>query len=317
MVSLAATLVGLLVAWAEFRHWRRCRAVAGMAFAVPRRGLAVALAAAASRVAGVVLTAAALALLWRASAVTRNTAGAVASAGEMDRMIAIVDASKSMNLEDAGPDASETRAARARTRIHLLISRADRMPRTTLMAFGESTLPVVHDSKDWAVLSNVLLRQYYSTSFQSEKTDIDRAVKRSLELARDWVPNSTVVVLLTDGEGDTAYDEFEVPPAVRQFIVVGIGSPEGRRIGANLSEVSRLDAENLRRIARLVGGDYFDGTRELLPAGYVDRAMPRPPPAVPLQTHRDFALILFVAGVSVLALLPLALSAVEKRLLHP
>jgi hypothetical protein len=310
-------LVALLAIGAELWHGRRCRTAAAMVFARPRRGLAVVAVAAAVRVTGVTVTAASLVLLWHSSIVTRNSTGAVASTGEMDRMIVIMDASNSMNLQDAGPDGSETRASRARTLIHQLINRAGRMPRVTLVTFGESALPVVHDSRDWDVLSNVLLRQYYSTSFKSEKTDIDHAVTKSLRMARDWVKKSTVVVLVTDGEGDTAYDEFEVPPSVRQFIVVGVGSPEGRPIGRNPPQVSRQDAENLQRIARLVGGEYFDGTRELLPEEYIDRALPPPPPAVPPETHREFALVLFAVGVAVLALLPLALSTVEKRLLRP
>jgi hypothetical protein len=316
MVILITVLVVLSAVLAEFVHWRRCRRIARMEFATPRDGLAVVTVAAVARVVGIALTAPSLLLLWESSSVIRNSMGAVASEGELDRMIVIMDASKSMNLQDAGPNAKDTRASRARELIYYLVSQAQRMPRTTLMAFGDATLPVVYDSKDWDVLSNVLLRQYYTTAFKSDKTNIDHAVQESVEKARDWIPRSTIAVLLTDGESEPTRKSFDVPRSIRHFLVLGVGSKEGRPIGQGLREVSRLDEENLLRVAKLVGGKYFDATREMPPVDYVHQVLPPPPPAVPKKTRRDVPLSLFAMGVLILGLTPIALSLVERRLLH-
>jgi Ca-activated chloride channel family protein len=317
MVTVVASIVLALAIPAEYLHLRKCLVVARMAFAEQRQGLFVVFAAGSARVTGVTLTAVALALLWQSSFITRNAIGAIADDAEMDRMIVVMDASKSMNLEDAGPDGSETRATRARNLIYQLISRANRFPRTTLMTFGDRVLPVVCDAQHWDVLANVLLRQYYSRAFDSTDTEIDGALESSLDIAKDWVPKSTIVVLLTDGESKPTVKEFHVPNSVRHVLVLGVGSSEGRAAGPNLADISRRDDANLRRIANLTGGDYFNCNKDPLPVAYIDALLPAPPEAVPPQSHRDLPLALLAIGAAVLALVPIALSFSEKRLLQP
>jgi hypothetical protein len=316
MVTVLIIFGAAAATLAEWLHYRRCRGVARLAFADAGRGLRVVIAAAVARVAGLAVVLTALASLWESSSVVTNAVGAVADPGEMDRMIVIMDASNSMNIQDAGPDGQQTRAGRARDLIYQLVSGADRMPRTTLITFGESAIPVVYDAKDWDVLSGVLLRAYYSKSFESEGTAVDDAIRKSLEMAADWLSGSTVVVLATDGDSAPSADHFEIPPSIRQFIVLGVGSPEGRPAGKKLAEISRLEEGNLQRIAGLTGGDYFNANRDALSDEFVERVLPVPEPPVPPRTRRDRAVVLFGLSALLLAALPAALRLAQTRLMH-
>jgi hypothetical protein len=314
VISLFPALV--LVLLAECLHWRRCRRIARLAFAAPTHATRVLLSAAAARVAAVALLLFALVSLWSSSDVITNSVGAVATDGELDRMIVIMDASKSMNIQDTGPDGHDTRATRARDLIHQLISQTHRMPRTTLLTFSESAIPVVYDAKNWDVLSTVLLRSYYTKSFGAEHTAIDHAVQKAFNMAADWIPDSTVVVLVTDGESTAALERFEMPPSIRRVLVLGVGSIEGRPAGTGLESISRLDEENLRRIANLAGGDYVNATREMLSPERIDELLPPPRKAIPPESGHTFPLMLFGVGALLLTAVPWGLAAAEKRLLH-
>ncbi len=54
----------------------------------------------------------------------RQFSGCIAKEAELDRLIIILDCSKSMNIRDAGPDGKETRATRARNVILISIKKS-------------------------------------------------------------------------------------------------------------------------------------------------------------------------------------------------
>lgn len=197
------------------------------------------------------------------------------NAEETDRLLIILDCSKSMDLRDAGPNGDQNRGERAADLIRDLILGENRIPpRTTLLVFAERSIPLFVDSNDWRVIQHGLNNRSLSeVLFDGKLTTIGAVLENVFDdFVAEWPDQSAVLMLVTDGDSEDSVEGIKLPRSIRRTLVVGIGSAEGRIIG---DFRSRQDERTLGAIARELGGAYINANAEPIPVG----ALNRPPPS--------------------------------------
>ncbi len=314
MLSAIAISVAILASIAEWLHFGRSRRVLHLAFADPRSAAVWMACAGLLRVLAVTLIATTIPALWSSSTVIVNSAGAIAKEAELDRLIIILDCSKSMNIRDAGPDGKETRATRARNVIFNIYKEIGRVPSTTIFAFSDSAVPIVYDAKRWDVIQSVIRKASYSDAFDKENTSVESAIQTAFFCTRDWIEGSTTVLLITDGDSPVYSQDYEIPTSVRNFLVLGVGSVDGRAAGRQLSQQSRQEKEKLASLAAIADGEYFDANEQEIELADKYRFFPAPPEAIPSQTEVSSSLAMFGVGCVILVALPLLLRLFVKAL---
>lgn len=300
-----AISVGLLSVLGEVLHARRSRRTARLAFGPrgePRRWTA---SAPLFRVLSLSAVAWGLAQLWildpQASLPRVNE-----ERGERHLILAL-DVSPSMKLVDGGEAHQQSRAQRASEVVSSILDRADlNRLRVSVVAFYTGAKPVVVDTFDLAVVKNILDDLPLDLAFDSGKTTLLDGVRESAKLANDWAPGSASLLIVSDG--DTVPDTGlpRLPPAIRDVLVLGVGSRGGLNIDGHLS---RQDSSTLRQLAARLSGEFFDANEKLLPTKLLQSLAK----AVPLRNEaavgrRELALAAVALGSATLALLPLALA---------
>lgn len=174
---------------------------------------------------------------------------------EVEHIVIIMDVSPSMYLEDAGENGLLRRKVRAKDILESMIKRitAENV-RYSLVATFTGALPVVIDSSDKAVISNILDLPM-DQAFAPGKTDLISGVKKAFEIAKDWQPGSCTCILVSDGDTTSETGMPNPPASVKNFIAAGVGSSSGVYIDGHQS---RQDAISLKRIATRLRGDYED-----------------------------------------------------------
>jgi Ca-activated chloride channel family protein len=228
--------------------------------------------------------------------------------GGYRHLVIALDVSPSMQLKDAGLDGQISRARRAS---ELLMSLLERIPldqvRISVVAFFTGAKPVVVDTFDLDVVKNILNDLPLDMAFDIGKTSLISGVKESAQIAKAWQPGSAVLVVVSDG--DTVPDSglSEMPVAIEQVIVIGVGdSRSGRYIDGHQS---RQDQGALRQLAGRLRGAYFDGNQKHLPS----QALQSLSRILPLKDdtrkgRRELALAAVGLGAGLLGLLPVALA---------
>ncbi|MFN7020606.1 MAG: vWA domain-containing protein [Phycisphaerales bacterium] len=179
-------------------------------------------------------------------------------------LIVALDVSPSMYIPDAGPTGRSTRQHRAADLIQSVLDRLDMSrARVTVIAFYSSARPVVIDTADLAVVSNILYDLPLAQAFKDGKTDMYSAVEASGKVAERWTPGSATLLLVSDGDTLPPRQRPTVPPSIADAIIVGVGNPfKASNIGDDLS---RQDSATLKRFAAQLGGIYHDGNAGHLP----------------------------------------------------
>ena len=306
MVTAVVTIATfVLVAAAELLHARRIRRVARLAFGPTARpapwvrGVPVLRTIAATAVAFGLVT-----LLHIPPRV--HAPGEDADAAP-DHLLLVLDVSPSMRLVDAGPTGDQARRARARDVIESLFQRvAIGKFLISIVAVYNGAKPVVVDTRDNEVVKNILGDLPLEYAFKPGKTRLLDGIAEAVKMAKPWPRDSTLLVLVSDGDTVPATGMPELPPAIRGVLVVGVGDPHaGKFIDGRQS---RQDASTLRQIATRLHGEFHDANRLHLPTDLIRgfsaggaRARAEP------WTLREYALLAVAAGSAVLALLPLLL----------
>lgn len=306
MIPLWTTVASiLLVALAELLHARRSGRVARLAFGPggrPRKWTQIApwvrVVAAGSIACGLTTL---LLIGPRAARSDRVPQGGYR------HLVLVLDVSPSMQLEDAGPAGKDSRARRAGEVLMSLLQRiATDQVRISVVAFYTDAKPVVVDTYDLDVVKNALSDLPLDLAFDVGKTDLLQGIRQAAELARPWQPESTTVVVASDGDTISDSGTPELPRSVHRTLIVGVGdSRSGRFIDGHQS---RQDMSTLRQLARRLRGDYFDANERLLPSTLLAALAG----SVPLRdTHekgrREIALAAVGIGSFLLAFLPVAL----------
>jgi Ca-activated chloride channel family protein len=261
----------LLAGLGEWLHARRVRRMAILVFGPRQQPARWASAAGPLRCAAAAgLVWALLVLFWLPP--DRRTPGQdrPVSFEKLKHVILVLDVSPSMRLRDAGTAGDQSRMVRAR---EVMESWFRRIPmneyRVSILATYTKALPVVEDTRDIAVVENVLNDLPMHFAFQAGETNLFSGLEAAAEMARGWRPRSTTIVLVSDGDTVPATGMPAMPAAVADVVIVGIGDPVNGTFlnGRN----SKQDVSTLRQIAARLRGFYHNGNDKHLPSELLRR----------------------------------------------
>jgi len=301
----------LLAGVAESLHARRCRRVARLAFGPggkPREW---------TRAAPWIGMAASGALAWGLITLLviapRAARADLVPQGGYRHLVLALDVSPSMQLKDAGPEGNKTRAQRASEVVTSLLERiATDQVRISIVAFYTDAKPVVVDTYDLEVVKNALDDLPLELAFEVGKTALLQGVRQAAELAKPWQPDSTTLLVVSDGDTIPDSGAPELPRSIHRALIAGVGdSRSGRFIDGHQS---RQDASTLRQLAGRLRGDYFDANAHHLPSNLLAALAT----TVPLgdtrrRGARELALAAVAIGSVLLAALPVALDLAGAR----
>ena len=180
-------------------HGQRIRRIAALAFGPDRRPAVWASSAPLLRVAS--LTALSWGLLTLIDIDPKVHKGEVLADGDYKHVMMVLDVSPSMRLEDAGPEHDLSRMKRARVVMESFFKRVPmEQYRVSVVAVYNEAKPVVLDTKDIDVVRNILgdLPMHYA--FVPGETDLFTGLKEAIKLAKPWQPDSTTLILISDGD---------------------------------------------------------------------------------------------------------------------
>jgi Ca-activated chloride channel family protein len=230
---------------------------------------------------------------------------------EYRHLVLVLDVSRSMQVEDAGPTGKQKRADRAADLIQSFFERvqAERY-KTTVIAVASDAKPVVLDTTDREVVRNILTELPMRHAFKAGETNLFSGLEAAAKIARPWAPGSAVVMVVTDGDTVPATGMPKMPVSVGgNVVLVGVGNPT---VGTSLGGHStRQDVSTLRQVANRLNGTYHDGNEKHLTTDLVSRIDERArPKEAERWSAREYALLCVGAGTGALALLPVVLALV-------
>lgn len=307
---LLAAVVLVLSAWAEWMHARRSAALGRLAFGPAGRPRSWTSAAPVLRVAAGTLLAWGLVILALAPQEALSTTGTDAdetAPEDLQRVILLLDVSPSMAIVDAGENRNLERRQRLLQVIKGVFPRISvARTRFSIIAFFTSARPVVVDAYDTAVITNVLDNLPLVWAFEPGKTNVIAGLQATADMARDWPPNSTTVILCTDGDTVDFSQIPKMPRSISQVQIFAVGDPV---VGTFIDgHDSRQQAGVLRRLAAELRGSYYDvNTRHVPTSALTELAVNPPKPAKLGFTWKDLALGAIAIGALIFAVLPLLL----------
>lgn len=305
VAELTAIGVGFLAVIAEVAHWRRIVAASPLVFGPTRRPLPWVWAAPVLKVLALSALAWGMTVLL-VEAPRTHRLGEVKE-GEHKHVVLVLDVSPSMLLQDSGKELNISRRKRAK---EVLDSFFERVPiekyRVSVVAVYNGAKRVVEDTKDMEVVYNILTDLPMRYAFESGKTRLFDGLAEAAKLAKPWNPDSTTVVLVSDGDTVPATGMPKMPASVKDILVVGVGDPRTGKFIAGRQ--SRQDSRTLRQIATRLGGIYHDGNQRQLPTDTINMLTSGGEGAMlDKLTRREFALIALSIGALLAAFLPVAL----------
>ena len=308
------TLAGILFTLtflAELLHARRVRRVAALAFGPGRRPALWARTTPLVRSLGAAAVAWGLAtLIVIEPAKHSSTDGLIMRPEDARHVILALDVSPSMRLKDAGPSTEQSRMERARD---VMDSFFKRIPihqyRISVVAIYNGAKPVVIDTTDLEVVRNILGDLPMHFAFKAGKTKLFNGLEEAAKIAKPWAPDSTTLILVSDGDTVPAKGMPKMPASIRDVLVVGVGDPvKGRFIDGRQS---RQDVSTLRQIAVRLGGSFHNGNDHQLSSSLIAE-LTETGEQSPLErlTIREYALLAVGAGAALMALIPILLRLV-------
>ena len=222
------------------------------------------------------------------------------------------DVSPSMQLDDGGFDsAKQKKRTRAQRGAGVLLSLFERIAldqvRISVVAFFTGAKPVVVDTHDLNVVKNILDDLPLDMAFDPGKTSLIDGIEESVKLAKDWKPNSTTLLVVSDGDTVPNTGLPRLPPSINRVLVAGVG--DSRRGVFIDGHMSRQNARVLRQLAKRLGGEYVDVNDVQIPtAQLAELAGVRNLVDPGEQGRRELALGCVATGAGLLALLPVGLA---------
>jgi Ca-activated chloride channel family protein len=268
MIALTVAVIALLlVALAEWLHARRVRAVAHLAFGAAGTPAPWARCAPIVRTMGAALLAFGAVLLLLFDPVEVEV---TPSPRASRQLLVVLDVSPSMNLKDAGPASEKMmRGQWAGKVMQGVLDRIDmKDTRITMVAFYSRALPMLQDTTDKSLLSNMMSGLPLYTAFVPGKTDLQAGLTEAFRLAKGWAPRSTTLIIVSDGDLEAAPTVPRAPASIADTIVIGVGDPRTPTIISGHS--SRQDEWTLKTIAAKLGGYYHEGNTRHLPTAVLD-----------------------------------------------
>ncbi len=308
VIWTSMAIAAVLCLAAELFHYRRVRRVAHLAFGPGQR------AAAWTRSVPYLRTLATVGLVWGLLTLLLEVepkvhAGATDKTEDFRHLVMVLDVSPSMRLEDAGPEAKQSRTHRARDVLNSMFSRiAIGSYRISVVATYNGAHTVVIDTTDAEVVRNILSDLPMHFAFKSGETKLFDGLEEAAKIASDWKPKSTTVVVISDGDTLPPTGMPKMPASVSGVLVVGVGDPHtGSFINGRHS---RQDVSALRQMALRLGGTYHDGNKRHVATAVLASITDGGERADLLKlTKREYALLATGLGALLLSLIPLLLHA--------
>jgi Ca-activated chloride channel family protein len=156
------------------------------------------------------------------------------------------------------------------------------------------------------VVRNILEDLPMEYAFTVGGTDLLAGVKEAAKIAEPWRPNSTTLVIVSDGDIVPPSGMPKLPASIGHVVVVGVGDEtKGSFIAGHQS---RQDVSSLRQLAIRLNGTYHNGNEKHLPTDLVRQVtFAGGKSVVERLTRREYALIACAGGGAVLGVLPVLL----------
>ena len=303
--ELVACAAMFVVTIAEGLHLRRCRRLAPLAFGPRRRPASWVYPVPLLRVLALGALVWGLVTLLQLPPRVHQLLERMPEA-DLRHLVLVLDVSPSMRLQDAGPDKQKSRRQRARDLMDSLFDRVA-LPeyKVSVIAVYNGAKPVVEDTHDIEVIRNILDDLPLEYAFPSGKTNLFSGLEQAAQLARPWRPRSTTVLVISDGDTVPATGMPQMPAAVKDVLVVGVGDPiSGKFIDGRQS---RQDASTLRQLAQRLKGVYHNGNTKQIGTSLLERFADGGGGRGTQLTRREYAIAAVTSGGSLYALLPLFL----------
>jgi Ca-activated chloride channel homolog len=306
---LLAIQFAVAIAIAEWIHQRRVQRVAFLAFGEDGRSRRWVVAVPVMRTicAAAVMWGMVVLLLLEPSAVEKDPTSEASK-----HLLVCLDASPSMFVEDSGPNGKTKRAIWAGEVIQAILDRLDtETTRVTVFAVYTKSIPVIEDTFDMNVVRNLLDGLPLYAAFESGPTKLSTGINDALAYAKQWKPNSSTLLIVSDGDSDERPQIRSIPSSIADTIIVGVGDPirptmvSGHR--------STQDVASLKALASKLKGFYHQGNNKHLPSNVLNRlAMVRPRIGEGMGL-REWAVLCIGVGGVILALIGPALLLFGKR----
>lgn len=297
LVGLAALAVAGL---AEARHARRVARVRRLAFGPSGRPAWWAESAPFARALAVGLAAFGATALYLHDPLEAN--------GEPNprasrQLLVVLDVSPSMNLSDAGPGNEKVmRGVWAGKVLQGILDRLDMTDtRVSMIAFYTKAIPMLQDSTDKNVLSNLMDGLPLYTAFKPGQTDMQAGIEAAFAMAKGWARDSTTLVVISDGDLDKPVNIGRRPGSIADAIVIGVGDPA--RATQISGHASRQDQWTLKSVAAKLDGYYHDGNTKHLPTAVLDELTMIAPRVSDGLGLREAGLLALGIGCTVLGVL--------------
>ena len=305
VAELAALFVSLFAIAAESLHRRRIQRISHLAFGPNQKAAVWTRAATPLRI--FALTAMTWGLVTLMLLTPKTHIAAEAKETDLKHLVLVLDVSPSMRLQDAGPESDISRRQRA---LQLMQSFFDRLSlpnyRITVVGFYTDAKPVVVATRDQEVIVNILDDLPMEYAFKSGRTDIISGLREAANIAKPWNPQSTTIVLISDGDSVPPSGMPKMPASVANVLVVGVGDPITGKFLAGRQ--SKQDASTLRQVAARLGGTYHNGNEKHISTNIIKQIASADGKNRFLKlTRREYALIAIGAGAAVYAILPMLL----------
>lgn len=263
-IILITIAVMIIAATAEIIHSRRIKKVKKLAF--PTTGKLSAFATIAPYIKTLMLGILTFSLLTLLSLEPKAHTTKIKKVEEHERqhLIIVLDVSPSMRLIDSGPDSKQSRLRRTSDALTSTISRISKdLLHLTIIATYTTAKPIVIDTKDIELINGLLDDLPLHYAFKQGETDLFSGIKEAAKIAKDWQPNSTTLVIVSDGETVPNQGMPKLPPSITDTIVAGVGNPtKGTFLnGKN----SRQNVATLQNIANRLGGTYHNINKKHIP----------------------------------------------------
>ncbi|MDG1889986.1 MAG: VWA domain-containing protein [Verrucomicrobiota bacterium] len=311
IAELTAFFVLALTSVTEMLHWQRSRRIAVLAFGPTGRPLWWVHLTPYMRI--LALTALSWGLVTLLQSDPKVFRPEEVSEGEMRNVILLLDVSPSMKLQDAGPELNLSRSRRAAELMESFFKRVVmESVRLSVVAFYTGAKPVVVNTKDVAVVKNILNDLPLHQAFENGRTQLFDGLRETAKIAKTWRVNSTTVVLISDGDTIPSTGIPKMPPSVSDVLVIGVGDiRSGKFINGYQS---RQDASTLRQVAARLKATYHDGNQKHVSSAILD-SMTAVVTGNRLERlgRREYALICCVGGGFLLAFIPCLLALSDFR----
>lgn len=303
LIALGVLLVATV---AEFLHLRRIRIIRHLAFGPKGKQPVWNYAVPVFRVLGIALACWGFASLWFVVEAEVHNKQEIAE-NEYKHLVLVVDVSPSMHLKDAGPEGKRTRRQRASDILESLFNRIPmRQFKITFIAVYSDAKMLLEDSKDHEVVRHIMEKMPMWHAYKPGKTKLMTGITEAVKFAKPFNPNSTYVLMLTDGDTVPTTGMPKLPASVADFFVIGVGdSNSGSFIDGHQS---RQDINTLRQVANRLRGVYHNGNKKHITSQMVGKIVrPQDEEAKKVWTRREWSLVAALVGSAICSLIPILL----------